>query len=293
MASFKFALGAFALTFMTATAGAAPVEVVFDVTVTTRTGHEWFDGTNHVMTDPDFEPISLSFAYQFDPALVLTQHAVPGGETPGYALTRFVGGTGTPAFTPLYPMVHGPTPPTATEHSGSDVSYGKNLLTVPVSPEELVDVQETASFLSYAGWSMPFTGKPDAVMQFEHRQLVSLQQPGWPLHMDQFSVLTGAQALAFLQAQVGVVQVGAYSESGGIVVQQYVGGVPQGTAGYYEDRGILFTGDVTIRSVTPVPEADALWMGLAGMAVLGSWLGVKRRALRASDHVPGSVYLKV
>jgi hypothetical protein len=280
MASIKQALGAFALTWMAATAGATPVEVVFDVTATSRTMHEWFDNSNHQMTDPDFEPVAFTIALSFDPDRILTQHVDRGTVSRGYAYTRFVGGTGTPAITPFYPLLHSPRPQNGVQKSGSDAAFGKDLQAFPSTPGQLLPVLEHASLLSYEGWRASYIGEPDAVMEADHRQIISLQRQGTPISINQLTKLSGEDALSFLQSQIGITHVGGYAESGGIVIRRGAG-APQGPFGLIADRGVVFNGDVTIRSVTAVPEASGFLMGMIGMAVVALCLGARRRYARA------------
>ena len=266
----KQALSALALTCAAASAAAAPVEVVFDIATTKRTMHEWIDGQIHTATDPDFEHVSFSIAFEFDTDHILTQNVFPGDDaTPAYAFTRFAGGTGQPAFSPLYPLLHARMPANGTRHSGSDVTYSKDLQALAASPDEPVPVLEQARFVSYDGWSASDGVAPDAVAVYRHEQTIALQRQGTPLSAGQLTALTGGELVAYLQSQIGVLQVGAFSESGGILLQRYVDGVPQGPAGgEYVDAGVVFKGDVTIRSVTAVPEPGALGLVLVGVGLL-------------------------
>ena len=271
----KLAVTAFILT--GATAQAASIEVVFDVTAQTRALGEQvnpFDMVDH--PDLTFSPVTFSISMYLDMGKVIWQ-SLSQFHVPYVA----VGFGNAPVFTstPFTSTLLVPAPANAdisTPHGNA--TYYKNFTQAPLSNEQPLPEWDQARFSTSDYWTAPTDGSADITTVYNHGMGIAFTSFVGEVPVNQLKLISGPDLAAFLQGQIGKVQTDAFHEYGLLgTTRPSIGGVEEALSG----NRIMYRGDVVIRSVTVVPEPDTLLLSLVGMGVAALSITRRRRARSA------------
>lgn len=275
MAWFNQAQVAVTLTWVAITAGAAPVEVVLDVTVTTKGTVEWRHSSYRHAVDPTFQPVSFMVSFQFDPGSISSQQRWPYtlGSDGAFTLTEFNGKAVHSTPTPLTASLQRSMPAGGTSGRHGDVTHFKTVNMWPPQCGDALSFMESLSFGNGSSWSAADVDGPGWITEHGYWRSITIDSEGTILSPDQLTELSGDDALALLGASVGILQRDAFHEGNSLTIQQPTQG---GWLTLAADRSINCRGDVVIRSVTSVPEPGTWAFSLMGLAMMAERLRRRR-----------------
>lgn len=259
-------------------AHAETVEVVLDVTTTHReVSHLDEQGTLLRADDPFFVPKQFQWVVSFDlaqPTVYPVQTAYGSNGAQLIASTYFQDGT--TSLTPYSAALMGAIPADAPVLSPDTTQVRASLATknvnwLPMASPQAVDVD--AGFAGGGTWQSVSDGL--ATTTTYGRGFVFERTIAPVLNKD-FHPMSGQEFVAYLQANVGQLYVGAFNESVTRWVQKtnppgdviLVSNAPDALVA---QDGMWVGGDVSIRSVTVVPEPATyglMGLGLAGVAAV-------------------------
>jgi hypothetical protein len=257
-------------------AHASSVDLILDVTTTSRTvGH--LDPTTHLSSatlDSAYVPQSFSTTVHidtsspnagliFDPPFAITMF---GEDFGSYA-------TATPHTNEL--KAQGSSDPTLTAQVlqvrtiDGALGFENSELTAPPNSDALNVVAGRYSF-----------SNGDQTSEFDYKlNMVLLTGTRDPSISTPVQPLSGAEFEAYLNALVGQTFVNAWTETGSLKVVDRVYPSPTYNS-YLALDTFKYTGDITIRSVSTIPEPSSVVLSLAGLAAV-SLIRNRRQAPRA------------
>lgn len=265
----RASLTALALVIGSASAGAETVEVLMDVTSTSRSLGQLVNGEYVVTEDAGFQAQTFTYSVRFDLDSALITPAEPTSDFDKtiYGGFNLLSDSVTPYTASLLAMA----PSEAPSFSAPFAGY---ILSVPGSSTatEPLPVSQSASFNNFSMWGGLGIGSGHT---FYSRSL-SVNSLGAPTSADDLKAWTPAEYLAYLQAQTGRTLVGAYQEGYDSQVTDSVPGswFGFGTPVVVSHDSVSIQGDMVIRSVAVVPEPSTyVLMGL-GLSLVAA---VRRR----------------
>lgn len=272
----------FALSSLGAVAAQAEVvEMVVDVTATTRQVSHLDQGTLVTTNDASFQPQQFQWVVRFDLDQPYVTPSQPvNGDTQLYASTFFKGGStsDTPYSAGLLSLVP-PSSPVLFPDVGQvyAVLMTKDMM-MPFSSAQPVDIH--TGFNSGLTWQAVSDGLATTTT---YGRAMSFSDTGAAIPNSAFHAWTGQEFVSYLQSQAGKTYVGGFNESFNQWVQKanppgdviLVSNAPDALVA---QDSIVISGDVSIQSVAVVPEpASYALMGL-GLPLIAAALRRRRAA---------------
>lgn len=265
---------------------AQTVELVVDVTATSRQLTSLDQQRIITQNDAQFQPRQFEWTIRFDLNDPQIGEVLPTGRGEEISAHTTFGGVdiSPTAYTPE--LLAGKPAEQALIWSYSFA--GSSVSTTPVAPlppspvrfPQYQTVIGYSSFVSASDWQ--FMGDGQAGITNHKLSLGLLMngsaQPGYVIQP-----VTGADFLAYLQGQIGRKQAGAYSESvmewletdAPLTNSPPLGSVPDSVL---KRDGVQISGDAVIRSVTVVPEPATYALMSLGLVGVASMVRRQRRA---------------
>lgn len=238
------------------------LELVFDVTGTTReTMHVDGPGNAPWQVDASFTPQDFSVTVRLDTASArYSTDTAPDGTQ--HASTGF-------------DATLSATPYTGEMRAGFPAGYpggGTLAQTLPPAPSSGDPASADVRFRTFNATAYQVGSTSSQYTRFWYSLETLLQLPGQPVLPGDFHALDGAEIAQWLRSQVGTTFADGYSEStmdiSYKVLSQPNPPVLTPPIEQTSANGLRYGGDLTLRSVTAVPEASTLAM--AGIGLLAA-----------------------
>ncbi len=263
MQSIRGAMGALVLASLSTTAAATTVELEFQITTTWKEITTTYGGGRTSISDPSFQPETFTATIRFDlehPWQRLSQPV----EANASAETSFDPATTFFTSSPFTQELRLPPPSGTTEYADTTATYSQYQYGTFQDADQAMAVVKQINITAQQAWQGPdFDGTDRPNVHLYGRQ-IQFEADGDPLSSKQFTDLTGEDALAFLQTQIGILQRSAFQESSWRMTP---GATVINPVDHYR---ISYHGDVVLRSVSVVPEPSTLLLMLFGGAMVAA-----------------------
>lgn len=259
-----------------ASAHAEIVTLTFDVLPTSAARVVEFQGEQASEPVPDFGVVPFSLTVRFDSAQPYLSFPVVY-QTPSYFFTDAVyarGEGGSTTFTPYTPFLAATLPPadTAVDPLSTQVAQHRSLYLDNGQP---VGMEESMGINTGLRWDLSTdTENVTATYQLG----LNWRTRSAPVAKSDFGPLLDGALIDWLNTQVGVVHVGAYSEASQYT---FVDLLPDGVGVFRGYERLAVTGDIRLTSVTAVPEPTQIALYALGLPLM--W-GAVRRGRRATQR---------